>query len=46
MIYKYILFITFLNEPELIFFTQLNDLKYRHLTLIILFNTIHLFAHS
>ena len=43
MICKQILFKTFLDEPELFFFFAY---EYCYLTLIILFNMIHLFVHS
>ena len=46
MICKYILLITFLNKPELIFCTELNGFKYFYLTQIILFTINHLFAHK
>ena len=46
MIYKYILLITFLNEADLIFFTQMNGFKYRYLTLMIQFNIIQSFVPS
>ena len=46
MICKYILLITFLEEPEHIFFTQLNGFKYYYLIRMILFTINHLFAHS
>ena len=47
MICKYILLVTFLNEPELIFFcTQLNGFKHFYQRLIILFNITHLVANS
>ena len=46
MICKHILLITFLNEPELIFCSQINDFKYGSLTLIILLNITYLLAHS
>ena len=46
MIGKHILLITFFNEPELIFCTQLNGFKYFYQTGIILFTINHLFAHS
>ena len=43
MVCKYVLLLTFLNEPELIiFWTQLNGFKYCYLTLIIQFNIIPL----
>ena len=35
MICKHILLITFLNEPELFFYTQLNDFKYCFITVTI-----------
>ena len=37
---------TFLNETELIFCTQLNGFKYFFVTRIILFNINHLFVDS
>ena len=40
----HILLTTSLNEPRLIFSTQLNSLKYFFLTQIILFTSNHLFA--
>ena len=46
MISKHIFSITFLNKPELIFFTQLNDFTYYYLIWIIIFSINHLFAHS
>ena len=46
MICKLILLITFLNEPQHNFFTQLNGLKYSYLIRIILLTINHLFAHS
>ena len=46
MICKHILLITFLNEPELIFCTQLNGFKYFYLPQIIIFTINHLFALS
>ena len=46
MIFKRILSITFLNEPELIFSTELNGFSYFYLIRIILFTINHLFAHS
>ena len=55
ILYKYILniyiwlvimLITFLNESEHIFCTQLNDLQYIYLIQIILFTINHLFAHG
>ena len=45
MISKHILYITFLNEPDLIFL-QLNGFTYFYLIRIILFTINHLFAHS
>ena len=41
-----ILLITFLNEPDLIFCTQLNGFKYFFFIWIILLTINHLFAHS
>ena len=41
MIFEYILEITFLNEPELIFFTQLNSFTYFYLIWIILLTINH-----
>ena len=41
MICKQILLIIFLNEPELIFCTQLNGFKYYNSTLII-YSTLHI----
>ena len=46
MIFKHISYITFLNEPELIFWLQLNDVTYFYLIRIILFTINYLFAHS
>ena len=46
MISQHILEITFLNEPELIFCTQLNGFTFFSLIQIILFTINHLFAHS
>ena len=46
MICNHILLITFFNESELIFITQLNGFKYFFLTRIILFATNLFFAHS
>ena len=40
MIYKHILYITFFNEPETIFCTQLNDFKQ-----VLLFNTNYSIQH-
>ena len=41
------IFLTFLNEPELILFCiQLKDFKYCYHIQIILFTINHLFAHS
>ena len=45
MICKHILLMIFLNESELIFFTQLKGFKYFYLTRIILL-TINFFANS
>ena len=45
MICKCILLITFLNEPELIFFTQSNGFKHFYLTQIILITINNLYAH-
>ena len=44
MICKHILPITFFNEPELIFCTQLNVKVFQ--TQIIVFTINHLFAHT
>ena len=46
MICRDILLITFLDDPELIFFIQLNDFTYFYLVQIIVFTINHLFAHS
>ena len=46
MIYKHILLIIYLNEPELIFYSQLNGFKYFYQTQIILFTVYHWFTHS
>ena len=46
MISKHILYIEFLNEPELIFCAQLNDFTHFDLKLKILFTINNLFAHS
>ena len=37
---------TFLNEPEIIFCTQLNHFTYFNQIQIILFNINHLFVHN
>ena len=46
MIFKHILEITFLNKPQLIFFTLLNGFTYFYQIQIILFTIDHFFAHS
>ena len=46
MNFKHILLITILNEPKLIFSTQLNGFKYFYQIQIMLFTINHLFAHS
>ena len=46
MISKRILEITFLNEPELNFFTHLNGLTYFYQTRTILFTANHLPTHN
>ena len=46
MISKHILWITFLNEPELIFVTRLYSFTYFYLIQIILFSINPLFVHS
>ena len=46
MISKHILLITFLNESELIFFSQLNGFTYFNQIQIILFIINHLFTRS
>ena len=43
MIYKHVLKITFSNEPELFFCTQLKDFKYCYIT--VQFNISH-FLHA
>ena len=43
---QHIFLITFLNETELIIWTQLNGFSYFYLIRIILFIINHLFAHS
>ena len=45
MISKHILLITFLNEPELIFFALLNDFTYFYLIRILPLSINHLLAH-
>ena len=46
MIYKHILFITFLNNLELIFRMQLNGSKYYYASVTFQLNISHLFIHS
>ena len=46
MICKHMFLITFLNEAEHIFSTQLNGFKYFYQIQIILFTINHLFAHK
>ena len=46
MISKHILWITYLNEPELIFFHTVKWFHYFNQIWIILFIINHLFAHS
>ena len=46
MICKFILLITFLNEPQLIFCTHLNGFTYFYLIQIILFTIYPLFSHK
>ena len=46
MIFKHILSMTYLIEPELILFRQLNGFNYFYQIQIILFTISHLFAHS
>ena len=46
MICKYILLITFLKEPKLIFFLHINGSKYCYVSLTIQLNISHFFALS
>ena len=46
MICKHILLITFIEEPELFFGTELNGFKYFYLIWIILLTINYFFAHS
>ena len=46
MFCKHNLWLTFLNEPKLIFWTQFNDFKCCYLIPVILFDITHSFAYS